>query len=67
MIEEFDDFGPLRSRTATPGRTPEQHAANRSIKAAATLAGTGMVPRCPAAESPQFISDAVVRSIAMRR
>jgi hypothetical protein len=26
-----------------------------------------MVPRCPAAESPQFISDAVVRSIAMRR
>ncbi|HEX2431392.1 MAG TPA: hypothetical protein VHK03_11600 [Aestuariivirgaceae bacterium] len=66
MIEEFDDFGTLRSRTATPGRTPEQHATNRSIKAAAIITGTGMVPRCPAAESPQFISDAVMKSIAMR-
>ena len=66
MIEEFDDFGPLRSRTATPGRTPEQHAANRSIKAAAVVAGTGMVPRCPAAESPHYISDGVMKSIAMR-
>jgi hypothetical protein len=67
MIEEFDDFGQLRSRTATPGRTPEQHAANRSIKAAAIVAGTGMVPRCPAAESPHFISDAVMKSIAVKR
>jgi hypothetical protein len=66
MIEEFDDFGTLRSRTATPGRTPEQHATNRSIKAAAIITGTGMVPRCPAAESPQVISDAVMKSIAMR-
>jgi len=67
MIEEFDDFGPLRSRTATPGRTPEQHAANRSIKAAAIVRGTGMVPRCPAAESPRSVSDGVMKSIAMRR
>jgi NAD/NADP transhydrogenase alpha subunit len=67
MIEEFDDIGPLRSRTATPGRTPEQHAANRSIKAVAIIIGTGMVPRCDAAESPKLISDAVVQSIAMRR
>jgi hypothetical protein len=67
MIEEFDDFGPLRSRTATPGRTPEQHATNRSIKAAAIVEGTGMVPRCPAAESPHIVSDAVMESIAMRR
>jgi hypothetical protein len=68
MTEEFDDFGPLRSRTATPGRTPEQHATNRSIKAAAVITGTGMVPpRCPAAESPHSISDAVMKSITMRR
>jgi hypothetical protein len=66
MIEELDDFGPLRSRTATPGRTPEQHATNRSIKAAAVIRGTGMVPRCPAAESPHYISDGVMKSIAMR-
>jgi hypothetical protein len=67
MTEEFDDFGPLRSRTATPGRTPEQHATNRSIKAAAVITGTGMVPRRPAAESPHVISDAVIKSLAMRR
>jgi hypothetical protein len=67
MTEEFDDFGPLRSRTATPGRTPEQHATNRSIKAVAVITGTGMVPRGPAAESPHPISDAVVKNIAMRR
>ena len=66
MIEEFDDFGPLRSRTATPGRTPEQHASNRSIKAAAIIRGTGMVRRSPAAQSPHLISDAVFKSIATR-
>jgi hypothetical protein len=65
MIEEFDDFGPLRSRTATPGRTPEQHAINRSIKAAAIIRGTGMVPST--AESPHCISEAFIRSITTRR
>ena len=67
MIDEFDDFGPLRSRTATPGRTPEQHATNRSIKAAAAMRGTGMVPRRPAAQSPHLISEAVLKRIATQR
>jgi hypothetical protein len=67
MSEEYDDFGPLRSRTTTPGRTPEQHATNRSIRAQALLRGTGMVPRQSAPDSPQFISDAVTKSFALRR
>jgi hypothetical protein len=67
MTKEFDDVGPLRSRTATPGRTPEQHAINRSIRAAAIIRGTGMVPRGSDADSPHCISEAYIKSMARRR
>ena len=67
MTEEFDDIGPLRSRTAAAGRTPEQHAINRSIKAAAIIRGTGMVPRGTDADSPHCISEAFIKSVARRR
>jgi hypothetical protein len=45
MAEEADEFGPLKSRTTTPGKTPEQHAIDREIRAAAKVQGTGMLPR----------------------
>ena len=45
MAEEADEFGPLKSRTTTPGKTPEQHAKDREIRAAAKVRGTGMLPK----------------------
>jgi hypothetical protein len=63
MIEEFDEYGPLNSRTTTPGKTPEQHSTDREISAAAKLLGRGMVPRTIEPEPQAFISRAYVRSI----
>jgi hypothetical protein len=63
MIDEFDEYGPLNSRTTTPGKTPEQHSTDREISAAAKLMGRGMVPRKVEAEPQAFISKAYARSL----
>ena len=67
MIEEFDEYGPLNSRTTTPGKTPEQHSTDREISAAAKLMGRGMVPRNVEAEPQAFISKAYALSMRTKR
>ena len=67
MAEEADEFGPLKSRTTTPGKTPEQHAMDREIRAAAKVRGTGMLPRINSAESHDFANEAYGKSIGVHR
>ncbi len=67
MIDEFDEYGPLNSRTTTPGKTPEQHSTDREISAAAKLMGRGMVPRKVETDPQAFISKAYARSMGTKR
>jgi hypothetical protein len=67
MAEEADEFGPLKGRTTTPGKTPEQHAMDREIRAAAEVRGTGMLPRIDTAESHDFANETHGKSIGVNR
>jgi hypothetical protein len=66
MDDEVDDFGPLKSRTTTPGKTPEQHTIDQKIKVAARVRATGMLPRC-SGESQDFVNEAYGRSVGVNR
>ena len=60
-------MGPLKSRTTTPGKTPEQHAIDREIRGAAKVRGTGMLPRINTAESHDFANEAYGKGIGVNR